>query len=50
MFEMKSAAVGAAFAMDNLRDYSWYVEELISRHSPVLVYAGEFDAKDGPKI
>ena len=46
---MKSAAVGAAFAMDNLLDYSWYVEQLLARKQPVLVYAGEFDAQDGPK-
>lgn len=35
--------------MDNLLDYSNYVEKLIQAESPVLIYAGEFDAQDGPK-
>lgn len=46
---MKSADVGQALVMDNLVDYSNYVEKLIAAESPVLIYAGEFDAKDGPK-
>ena len=49
VFEMGSSAVGDAFVLDNLLDYSSYVEELISRQLPVLIYAGEFDAQDGPK-
>jgi len=32
-----------------LLDYSNYVEKLIGASSPVLIYAGEFDAQDGPK-
>ena len=35
--------------MDNLIDYSGYIEKLIDVQSPVLIYAGEFDAQDGPK-
>ena len=46
---MGSPEVGEAFIMDNLLDYSWYYEELISMGLPLLVYAGEFDAQDGPK-
>ena len=46
---MSSGAVGDAFVMDNLIDYSSYVEKLIEAKSPVLIYAGEFDAQDGPK-
>ena len=46
---MSSEAVGEAFVMDNLLDYSSYVEKLIAAKSPVLIYAGEFDAQDGPK-
>ena len=46
---MGSSAVGEAFVMDNLIDYSNYVEKLIAAKSPVLIYAGEFDAQDGPK-
>ena len=46
---MGSPEVGEAFIMDNLIDYSWYVEELISMELPLLIYAGEFDAQDGPK-
>lgn len=49
VFEMSSGAVGEAFVMDNLIDYSNYVEKLIAAESPVLIYAGEFDAQDGPK-
>jgi len=41
--------VGTAFEGDNLKDYSEYVEKLIQAKSPVLIYAGEFDAQDGPK-
>ena len=41
---MGSSAVGEAFVMDNLLDYSSYVEKLIAAKSPVLIYAGEFDA------
>ena len=44
IFEMSSEAVGEAFVMDNLLDYSKYIEKLIERESPVLIYAGEFDA------
>jgi hypothetical protein len=46
---MNSSAVGEAFTNDNLIDYSWYVEELISMKQQVFLYAGEFDAQDGPK-
>ena len=49
VFEMSSSAVGEAFVMDNLIDYSSYVEKLIAQQLPVLIYAGEFDAQDGPK-
>jgi len=49
IFEMSSSAVGEAFVMDNLIDYSNYIEKLIAAESPVLIYAGEFDAQDGPK-
>ena len=46
---MSSSAVGAAFVNDQLIDYSGDVEKLIAAKSPVLIYAGEFDAQDGPK-
>ena len=46
---MSSSAVGDAFVMDNLIDYSEYVEKLIAAKLPLLIYAGEFDAQDGPK-
>jgi len=49
VFEMGSSAVGTAFVGDQLLDYSNYVEKLIAAKSPVLIYAGEFDAQDGPK-
>ena len=46
---MSSSKVGTAFEGDNLNNYSEYVEKLIKAKSPVLIYAGEFDAQDGPK-
>ena len=46
---MSCGPVGDAFVMDNLIDYSNYIEKLIAAQSPVLVYAGEFDAQDGAK-
>lgn len=46
---MGSSAVGLAFAGDQLIDYSSYLEDLIAMGSPFLIYAGEFDAQDGPK-
>jgi hypothetical protein len=46
---MNSAPVGAALAGVNMLDYSSYVEKLIAAKSPVLIYAGEFDERDGPK-
>ena len=49
IFEMSSSKVGTAFEGDNLNNYSEYVEKLIKAKSPVLIYAGEFDAQDGPK-
>ena len=49
IFEMGSSAVGTAFNDENMVDYSGYVAKLIAAKSPVLIYAGEFDAQDGPK-
>lgn len=46
---MGSSAVGTAFNDENMVDYSGYVAKLIAAKSPVLIYAGEFDAQDGPK-
>lgn len=41
---MKSSAVGDALVDDNLINYTSYIEKLIAAKSPVLIYAGEFDA------
>ena len=49
IFEMSSSRVYENFKLDNQQDYSNYVEKLIAANSPVLIYAGEFDAQDGPK-
>ena len=49
VFCMSCGPVGEALVSDNLLDYSNYVEKLIAAESPVLIYAGEFDAQDGPK-
>ena len=45
---MGSSAVSAAFNSDKMIDYSEVVKELIDLESPLLIYAGEFDAQDGP--
>jgi len=49
VFEMSSSAVNEAFNGDKMIDYSHYIVDLINLESPVLIYAGEFDAQDGPK-
>jgi hypothetical protein len=49
VFEMGSSAVATAFADDQMIDYSYYIEELYRLKLPMLIYAGEFDAQDGPK-
>ena len=41
---MSSNRVSEAFGNDKMIDYSSYVEKLIAAKSPVLIYAGEFDA------
>ena len=46
---MSSEKVGDAFNGDMMIDYSKVYEKLIEAKLPVLVYAGEFDAQDGPK-
>lgn len=46
---MKSAQVGLALADDQMLDYSWYLEQLIEMKLPYLIYAGEYDSRDGPK-
>lgn len=48
IFEMESSRVADALASDNLVDYSYLYQNLINNGLPILVYAGEFDAKDGP--
>ena len=49
VFDMNSGSVSKAWAYDNLTDYTWYVQELIRMKYHMLLYAGEFDAQDGPK-
>lgn len=48
-FCMSCGDVGDAFVDENLKDYSQYIVDLIGAKSPLLIYAGEFDAQDGPK-
>lgn len=48
VFEMGSDAVDAAMVFDNLLNYVSYYEMLINDfQSPILIYDGEFDARDG---
>ena len=49
VFEMGSSAVGVAFAGDQLIAYSQTVTDLVSMGLPLLIYAGEWDTRDGPK-
>lgn len=45
---MGSGEVAYAFQGDQLLNYVWYLEELIKMQYHFLIYAGEFDAQDGP--
>lgn len=48
VFEMGSNAVDEAMVFDNLLNYVEYYELLVNNHSsPILIYDGEFDARDG---
>jgi len=48
VFEMGSDEVDQAMVYDNLLNYVSYYELLIVKHaSPILIYDGEFDARDG---
>ena len=46
---MSSGAVHDAFEDDLILNGIDYYQSLIDKKFPVLVYAGEFDAQDGPK-
>ena len=46
-FCMDCNRVSTALSADNLEDYTAYIVKLINIPSPVLIYAGEFDAQDG---
>ena len=46
---MSSGAVSDALNSDKMIDYQHYVQQLFNRSHPTLIYAGEFDAQDGPK-
>ena len=48
IFEMTSSRVQAQFAGDDLQDYSSWIENLLGVQSPIFIYAGEFDEKEGP--
>eukprot|EP00512_Aurantiochytrium_limacinum_P012053 CAMPEP_0171570154 /NCGR_PEP_ID=MMETSP0961-20121227/2775_1 /TAXON_ID=87120 /ORGANISM="Aurantiochytrium limacinum, Strain ATCCMYA-1381" /LENGTH=662 /DNA_ID=CAMNT_0012124589 /DNA_START=247 /DNA_END=2235 /DNA_ORIENTATION=+ len=48
VFEISSARVDHALSLDNVLTYSKVYEDLLSRNAKLLVYAGEFDTKDGP--
>jgi hypothetical protein len=48
VFEMGSEAVDEAMVFDNLLNYVDYYEVLVNNYSsPILIYDGEFDARDG---
>jgi hypothetical protein len=46
---MDSSAVNQAFSGDQLIDYTQYITNLVALKLPLLIYAGEWDARDGPK-
>ena len=45
---MSSKRVSTAFNKDKIIDYTSYYQDLVDMGFPLLVYAGEFDALDGP--
>lgn len=48
VFEMGSDAVDQAMVFDNLLNYVSYYEMMLEKYnSPILIYDGEFDARDG---
>ena len=47
-FYMGSAQVATALQADTMLDYSQDFNSLFASGLPVLIYAGEFDAQDGP--
>lgn len=49
IYNWDSDSVDKGYASDNLLDYSWYYDYLITNNFPLIVLAGEFDARDGAK-
>ena len=49
VFEMDSFSVFTAFKGDLMTNGIHYYQQLIDAKHPILVYAGEYDAQDGPK-
>ena len=45
---LSSAKVSMKMSHENLDNYTKYVENLLAKNLPVLIFAGEFDEKDGP--
>lgn len=44
-----SYEVAMAYDSEEMDDYTWIYNELLIRGLPILIYAGEFDIKDGPR-
>ena len=49
IFQMGSSAVATAFMGDDMLDYSQYYINLIEAGVPTLIYAGEFDFREGAR-
>ena len=45
---MGSQKVTKKLIIENLENFSQYVENLLAKNLPVMIYAGEFDSLGGP--
>ena len=48
VFMMGSPKVTKKLIIENLENFSQYVENLLAKNLPVMIYAGEFDSLGGP--
>lgn len=49
MYTPSSGIVGQAYDAEEMEDYTYIFSDILARKLPVLIYAGEFDERDGPK-
>ena len=49
MYTPSSSAVSIAYDAEEMDDYTYIFSDILARKMNVLIYAGEFDERDGPK-